>query len=174
MPFVYRLHSNHTLSIDKLSHALQLIINKHPSLRTALIFNSQKQQLMQNIITTNKTHFSFIHNSTYQTDQQLQQILFEEKRNPYLFDLVQGRVFRCHIIYYNQISPDGQLSDKDVLILNFHHALFDFPSMNIFLQDLNQAYVTGQSSLHDDDEENTLRYLDCKYHSFLLLLILLH
>ncbi|CAF4355789.1 unnamed protein product, partial [Adineta steineri] len=38
-----------------------------------------------------------------------------------------------------------------------HHALFDFPSMNIFLHDLNQAYTTGQL-LYDDN--TNLRYLD--------------
>ncbi|CAF4058212.1 unnamed protein product, partial [Adineta steineri] len=74
-----------------------------------------------------------------------------------LFDLAQGLVFRCHIIYYKQISSHHLLSHKDVLIFNFHHALFDFPSMKIFLHDLNQAYTTGQL-LYDDN--TNLRYLD--------------
>ncbi|CAF4364984.1 unnamed protein product, partial [Adineta steineri] len=69
----------------------------------------------------------------------------------------QGLVFRCHIIYYKQIFSNHLLSDKDVLIFNFHHAQFDFPSMNIFLRDLNQAYTTDQL-LYDDN--TILRYLD--------------
>ncbi|CAF4312314.1 unnamed protein product, partial [Adineta steineri] len=80
-----------------------------------------------------------------------------EKRNPHLFDLAQGLVFRCHIIYYKQISSNHLLSDKDLLIFNFHHALFDFPSMEVFHHDLNQAYTTGQL-LYDDN--TNLRYLD--------------
>ncbi|CAF1683370.1 unnamed protein product, partial [Adineta ricciae] len=38
------------------------------------------------------------------------------------------------------------------------HALFDFPSMDIFLHDLNLAYTTGQ--LPSDNDDATLRYID--------------
>jgi hypothetical protein len=106
--------------------------------------------------------FAFIQ-STYETDEQLNIIMHEEKRNPQLFDLAHGLVFRCHIVHYNQISSKDLLSDKDVLIFNFHHALFDFPSMDVFLHDLNQAYTTGQLFIGDN---TTLRYLDCKYEYF--------
>ena len=108
----------------------------------------------------NRQLFTFIE-STYTTHEQLSHILHEEKYNPQLFNLAQGLVFRCHLVYYKQISSNHLLSDKDLLIFNFHHALFDFPSMNIFLHDLNQAYTTGQL-LYDDN--TNLRYLDCKYN----------
>ncbi|CAF3965720.1 unnamed protein product, partial [Adineta steineri] len=162
MPFVYRLQPDHTLSVKQLRHALYLTVNKHPSLHTSLHFDIEKNLLMQQVIThehkndNNNNMFSIIE-TTYETDEQLNEILHDEKRNPHLFDLAQGLVFRCHIIYYKQISPDDLLSHKDLLIFNFHHALFDFPSMNIFLHDLNQAYTTGQL-LYDDS--TNLRYLD--------------
>ncbi|CAF1513875.1 unnamed protein product, partial [Adineta steineri] len=137
MPFVYRLHSDHTLSIKQLRHALHLTVDKHPSLHTSLHFDIQKNLLMQRIITdedkNNKNNMFSIIKTAYETDEQLNEILHDEKRNPQLFDLAQGLVFRCHIIYYKQISPNHLLSHKDLLIFNFHHALFDFPSMNIFL-----------------------------------------
>ncbi|CAF1448006.1 unnamed protein product, partial [Adineta steineri] len=159
MPFVYRLQPDHTLSIKQLRHALHLTINKHPSLHTSLLFDTGKHLIMQRIIdmNDNSTQLFTSIESTYETDEQLNQILHDERRNPQLFDLAQGLVFRCHIIYYKQISSNHLLSHKDVLIFNFHHALFDFPSMNIFLHDLNQAYTTGQL-LYDDN--TTLRYLD--------------
>ncbi|CAF4226665.1 unnamed protein product, partial [Adineta steineri] len=161
MPFVYRLHSDHTLSIKQLRHALHLTVNKHLSLHTSLHFDTQKNLLMQQVIThedknNNDNMFSIIE-TTYETDEKLNEILHDEKRNPHLFDLAQGLVFRCHIIYHKQISSNHLLSDKDLLIFNFHHALFDFPSMDIFLHDLNQAYTTGQL-LYDDN--TNLRYLD--------------
>ncbi|CAF4182642.1 unnamed protein product, partial [Adineta steineri] len=150
MPFVYRLQPGHTLSIKKLRHALHLTVKKHPSLHTSLHFDIQKNLLMQRVITHEHKHnnnnnslFSIIE-TTFETDEQLNEILLNEKRNPHLFDLAQGLVFRCHIIYYKQISSNHLLSHKDILIFNFHHAFFDFPSMNIFLHDLNQAYTTGQ------------------------------
>ncbi|CAF1151209.1 unnamed protein product, partial [Adineta steineri] len=131
MPFVYRLQSTHPLSIKQLHHALHLTVNKHPSLHTSLYFGTQKNLLMQRVIThedkNNNYVFSIIE-TTYETDEQLNEILHDEKRNPHLFDLAQGLVFRCHIIYYKQIFSNHLLSDKDVLIFNFHHAQFDFPS----------------------------------------------
>ncbi|CAF1569848.1 unnamed protein product, partial [Adineta steineri] len=161
MPFVYRLQPGHTLSIKQLHHALHLTVNKHLSLHTSLHFDIKKNQLLQRVIThddknNNNNMFSIIE-TTYETDEQLNDILHDEKRNPQLFDLAQGLVFRCHLVYYKQISSNRLLSDKDLLIFNFHHALFDFPSMNIFLHDLNQAYTTGQL-LYDDN--TNLRYLD--------------
>ncbi|CAF1566511.1 unnamed protein product [Adineta steineri] len=166
MPFVYRLQSGHTLSIKQLCHALHLTLSKHSSLHTSLHFDIEKNQLMQQVIThedknnRNNSMFSIIE-TAYETEEQLNEILHDEKRNPQVFNLSQGLVFRCHIIYYKQISSNDLLSDKDLLIFNFHHALFDFPSMKIFHHDLNQAYTTG-ILLYDDN--TNLRYLDCKYN----------
>ncbi|CAF3978115.1 unnamed protein product, partial [Adineta steineri] len=159
MPFVYRLQPGHTLSIKQLHQALQLTINKHYSLHTSLHFDIQKNLLMQQVIThdDNYTDMFSIIETTYETDEQLNEILHDAKRNPHLFDLSQGLVFRCHLVYYKQISSNHLLSDKDILIFNLHHALFDFPSMKIFLHDLDQAYTTAQL-LYDDN--TNLRYLD--------------
>ncbi|CAF1462327.1 unnamed protein product, partial [Adineta steineri] len=139
MPFVYRLQPGHTLSIEQLRDALHLTINKHLSLHTSLHFDIEKNLLMQRVIThehennNNNNMFSSIE-STYETHEQLNEILHDEKCNPHLFDLAQGLVFRCHIIYYKQISSNRLLSHQDIVIFNFHHALFDFPSMEVFLR----------------------------------------
>ncbi|CAF1518227.1 unnamed protein product, partial [Adineta steineri] len=128
MPFVYYLQPDHTLWIKQLRHALHLTVNKHPSLHTSLHFDIEKNLLMQRVIThedkNNKNNMFSIIETTYETDEQLNEILYDEKRNPQLFDLAQGLVFRCHTIYHKQISSNHLLSDKDILIFNFHHALF--------------------------------------------------
>ncbi|CAF4031667.1 unnamed protein product, partial [Adineta steineri] len=159
MPFQYRLFPQHTLSIKRLLHALQLIVLKHQSVHTSLVFDTEKNQVIQRIVDLKINHRQMLSvmKSIYETEEQLTEIMHEEKRNPQLFDLVRGLVFRCHILYYKQVSSNHLLCDKDVLIFNFHHALFDFPSMNTFLHDLNQAYITGQL-LYDDN--TNLRYLD--------------
>ena len=138
MPFVYRLSSSYTLSIKQLHHALQLVITKHQSLRTSLNFDADNNQLVQRIIELNDSSerlFAFME-STFETDQQLYETMHDEKRNSQHFDLAHGLVFRCHLIYHKQISANDLLQDKDVIVFNFHHALFDFPSMNVFLHDL--------------------------------------
>ncbi len=162
MPFLYRLLPTCTLSIKQLRQALQLLIIKHLSLRTSLIFNTEKNLLMQQINDLNdgnKQLFTFTE-STFESNEQLTDIMHNEKSNSQLFDLAQGLVFRCHLVYYKQISSNGFLSDKDALIFNFHHALFDFPSMHVFLHDLDQAYKTGELPAND---QTTLHYIDCKY-----------
>ncbi|CAF4659148.1 unnamed protein product [Rotaria sp. Silwood2] len=83
--------------------------------------------------------------------------MHDEKRNSLLFDLTQGHVFRCHIIQHKPIYSNDLLCDQDAIIFNFHHALFDFPSMEAFLCDLDQAYSTGQLLTNDN---SLLRYLD--------------
>ena len=165
MPFVYRLSPQHTLLLKKLQKALQLIVMKHLSLRTSLIYNTEKNLLIQKIIQLDddnkKQLFTFTEN-TYENDKQLNDIIYNEKSNSQLFDLSQGLVFRCHIVYYKQISSDSIISHNDILIFNFHHALFDYPSMNIFVRDLDQAYKTEQIITDDDDDDTHLRYIDCE------------
>jgi hypothetical protein len=163
MPFLYRLSPNHTLSTQKLRHALQLVVNKHKSLRTSLTVDTECNLLIQRIINATGNNknilFTFIE-SVFETDEQLTHIMHDEQAAFEHFNLTHGLVFRCHIVYYKQISKINLLGDKDALIFNFHHALFDFPSMDIFLDDLNQAYTTGHLPMNDN---TSLRYLDCKY-----------
>ena len=162
MPFLYRLCHGHTLSIERIQQALQRVVIKHQSLRTSLVYDTNQNVLMQRIIETtdnnSKEWFVFIE-STFETDEQLNSIMHNEKGNSQLFDLSQGLVFRCHLVYYKQISSNDLLCDKDALIFNFHHALFDVLSMDVFLRDLNYAYTAGQLT---NDDDTTLRYLDCK------------
>ena len=170
MPFLYRLSSQHTLSIQQLRQALQLVVTKHQSLHTSLTFDTEKNTLMQRIINLNNGNnelFAFIE-STFETDEQLNDIMHDEQYDPKLFDLAQGLVFRCHIVYYKQVSSNNLLTGKDLLIFNFHHAFFDQPSMDVFLHDLNQVYTTGQLPTNDN---SALRYIDCNYKYFFSIII---
>ena len=162
MPFLFHLHPHHTLSITRLHHALHLIIIKHLALRTSLIFDTNNNQLIQRInhphLDNDKHLFTFIQ-STFDTNEQLKHIMHNEKSNTHLFDLAQGLVFRCHLVHHEELPNNDLLCNEDAIIFNFHHAAFDFPSMNIFLDDLHQAYTTGQLPT---DDHTTLRYLDCE------------
>jgi NRPS condensation-like uncharacterized protein len=150
----------------RLHQALQLIVAKHQSLRTSFVFSTEKNLLMQRIIdlSDDKSRlFAFIQ-STFETDEQFNDILHNEQRNSQHFHLTQGLVFRCHILYYKQIPTNNLISDKDAIIFNFHHAVFDNSSMNVFFRDLDQAYTTNQLTT---DDNTILRYLDCEYEYIL-------
>jgi hypothetical protein len=163
MPFLYRLSASGTLLITQLRQALQLVIMKHQSLRTALVFDADNDVLLQRIIDLsddNNKLYTF-DESTFETDKELESIMYDEQGNPNHFDIAQGLVFRCHLIYHKQNFHNDLLCEGDVLIFNFHYALFDFLSLEIFLHDLEQAYMMGQLS---EDDGRTLRYLDCKFN----------
>ncbi|CAF1453706.1 unnamed protein product [Adineta ricciae] len=159
IPFVYRLATSSTISTKQLENALQVCVMRHQSLHTSLNFDTEKDQLIQRVTDLHENHnrlFAFIE-STYETEEQLDNTIHEEKYNSQLFHLTRGLVFRCHVVYHKERSSNEYLSHNDVLIFNFHHAVFDLQSMNLFLDDLNQAYTTGQLPTNDN---NTLRYLD--------------
>ena len=161
--FLYRLFLGHTLSSIRLHQSLELTVKKHHSLRTSLVFRKEKNLHMQRTIdfsddTNNRKLFVFIE-STFETDEQLSDIMHDERQNSQLFNLSQGLVFRCHLVYYKYNASNKFLCDKDVIIFNFHHAMFDIPSMDVFLHDLNQAYTTG---LLPNNDDAALHYVDCK------------
>ena len=163
MPFLFRLHPHQTLSITQLHHALQLIVIKHLALRTSLIFDKHNNQLIQRVHSLNNEQIFTFTQTGFDTDEQLTHIMHEEKSNAHLFDLGQGLVFRCHLLRHKETFNNDRLNDQDAIIFNFHHAQFDFPSMDIFLHDLHRAYTTGQLTA---DDHTTLRYLDCKCAHF--------
>jgi hypothetical protein len=169
MPFVYHVSPDHTLSVKQLRQAIQLVINKHQSLRTCLVFNTEKNILMQQLTDLNDNcsskFFTFIE-SVFEKTEELHSIMQDERGNPQHFDLTHGPVFRCHVLYYKQMSADDLLRERDGFIFNFHHALFDLLSIDIFLTDLNKAYTTNELPINDD---TTLRYIDCNYSCLLLL-----
>ena len=113
-------------------------------------------QKINNLNNKSSQLFTFIE-STYETHKQLTEIMYNEKRDSQLFNLAQGLVFRCHIVHYKRMSSDDLLCDQDAIVFNFHHTLFDYPSMDVFLHDLDQAYTTGQLTT---DNGSSLRYLD--------------
>ncbi|CAF3762763.1 unnamed protein product [Rotaria sp. Silwood1] len=157
MPFMYRVSPGATLSISRLRRALHLVVLKHQPLRTSLIYDTKEDMLLQKV--NNTTHdglFTFIE-STFKTNDDLTKIQYEERTNLDHFDLVQGRVFRCHVLYHKKSVHKDTLEDGDLLIFNFHHASFDFASMSIFYRDLDQAYATGELIVNDKTD---LRYLD--------------
>ncbi|CAF1541355.1 unnamed protein product, partial [Adineta ricciae] len=159
LPFIYQLSSESVLSVEKLSEAIQLVLFKHESLRTSLIFKEEINQFIQTIIDPEDKHrklFTLVE-STFNTLEQLNNVIYDEKYNSQLFDLSQGLVFRCHIVYFKGMSSNGLLRRRDSIVFNFHHAVFDHSSMNIFLQDLNDAYTNSQLAV---DNGTSLRYID--------------
>jgi hypothetical protein len=156
---IYKLISPTPLSISRLHHALSLIVEKHASLRTALIYDNEK--LVQQVLPISTNFYDF--KTTYiQTNVDVNEILLFEERNQALFDLSQGRVFRCHLLRYSsEVDDDDNLYQNDIILFNFHHITTDGISMLVFINDLRQAFTMQELP---SDHEKHITYLDYAHY----------
>ena len=145
---VFRILTNGSeseLVLSRLQSSVQLLVETHASLRTSLqMTNDDQNKLCQRILPSNSIVVPVVE-SMINNDQDLYGIIADEETNRSHFDLVHGRVFRCHVIRYHDRN------DETVILFNFHHPIFDGTSEALFLKDLCQAYATGKltSSAHE-------------------------
>jgi hypothetical protein len=139
------------LVTSRLRSSLQLLIEKHASLRTCLqMFDDSHSDLRQRILPSNSIEVPIVE-SWIDNDNDLYDIVADEETNRSHFDLVRGHVFRSHVIRYRERN------DESVILFNFHHSIFDGTSEALFFNDLSQAYATGKL-IDVSNEECT--YLD--------------
>ncbi|CAF4338141.1 unnamed protein product, partial [Rotaria sp. Silwood2] len=146
---IYKVKSTNYLSIYRLCQAVSTIIAKHAILRTALIYDEDK--LIQKVLPIPDYQFDF--EITFLTgNTELEHILHDEETNRSLFDLEQGRVFRCRIFrHVLNDNDDNNLKQDDIILFNFHHMAIDDSSIKIFMSDLRQALTKQELSVNDQD-----------------------
>ncbi|CAF1555547.1 unnamed protein product, partial [Adineta ricciae] len=158
--FLYEINKNVKISLKRLNEVLELIIEKHEILRTSIKFDKETNELKQYINESNKKSFELL-KSIYETNDEIERIINEEKYSNKLFNLNEGLVFRCHIIYYREIGENELIKPKDLIIFNFHKISFDNLSIEIFLNDLNEFYYESTTKDHwKNNIKNILRYID--------------
>ncbi|CAF1505285.1 unnamed protein product, partial [Rotaria sordida] len=152
---IYRLTSTTSLSIDRLRQALTFIIGKHEIFRTAVIYDQDK--LIQKILPISNDLFD-LETTCVMNGTHLKQIVLNEEINRSLFDLEQGRIFRCHILRQSfNNNDDNNLKQDDIILFNFHHIAIDGSSIMIFINDLRQALTMQASS---NNNEDNMTYID--------------
>ena len=135
---ILRKDDQSQLDLFRLRSSLQLLVEKHASLRTCLQISDDHQgELHQRTLPSNLIEVPFIE-SWIDNDDDLTNIITDEETNRSHFDLIQGRVFRAHLIRYRERSGET------IILFNFHHSIFDGTSEALFLKDLHQAYATGK------------------------------
>ncbi|CAF3980841.1 unnamed protein product, partial [Adineta steineri] len=148
------------LSIHRVLQALQLVMWKHEILRTSLVFNNNDSTLQQYVIANHNT-FTFLDQQTFESDNELQNIIYRTIINPDLFDLSSGRVFSCQILQQQKTTHETAHTDflekSDVLVLYFHHAAVDGTSIPILLNDFYNAYSNNMTISLD---EQSVQYID--------------
>lgn len=128
------------LNQQALEKSLQEIVDRHESLRT--IFPIQESQVVQQIqpeLPLNLQVQDFSQTPSSQWKAEMDRIAKEEARKP--FDLEKGPLFRFQLLTFSQ--------DEQVLLLTFHHLIFDGWSVGVFFRELTalyEAHLKGKSS----------------------------
>ena len=114
-----------------LRNAFQLLVNRHPSLRT--VFPSLKNGPVQQVQQHQIVNFIETDASAMNSDE-LRRRLVEESHKP--FDLERGPLLRIHLF---KSAPH-----EHVLLLTMHHIVVDFWSIAIILSELSTLYAAEQ------------------------------
>ena len=97
---------------------------------------------------------------------ELKDIIQRKMLDKNLFDLTNGRVFHSQILRCEKFTnKTNLLTESDILLCAFHHAVFDRTSTQIFYNDLSIAYNNDLTILVDD---NVLQYIDYATHERLI------
>ncbi|CAF5021252.1 unnamed protein product, partial [Rotaria sp. Silwood1] len=141
IPLVYEIIQT-SISLKRLEQALMKIIHKHKILRTRLLFDENLGELQQEILDEISP---IIIVTEVDNEKDVEKILYDEETNPNLFNLNEGKVFRCHVLRRSTSMDQNLLLISDIIIFNFHHIAFDGASIDIFFEDLQIAYSTDKS-----------------------------
>ena len=114
-----------------LRNAFQLLVNRHPSLRT--VFPSLKGGPVQQVQEYQRVNFEEVDASALDWEE-LRHRLAAESHKP--FDLERGPLLRIHLF---KTSPH-----EHVLLLTMHHIVVDFWSIAIILSELSTFYAAEQ------------------------------
>ena len=154
---VFVLSAGSSLSLPRLRRTLSLLVQKHGVFRTCVVPASDNTHGEQRVVPFTEEMIPLVQVSKAERVEQVQKILMDEETNREHFDLVAGRLFRCHAIRTNDEKDQDILFAGDLLLFNFHQLIFDGSNEVVFLADLKQAYATGTLQA---DRHPTPTYID--------------
>ncbi|CAF4079356.1 unnamed protein product [Adineta steineri] len=149
-----------SLPIDRLSQALRYVLDKHKILQTSLIFDAEDSNLKQYIKNDHRSCL-VVREQIFENENKLMNIICETTVNSDLLNLSNGHVFHCEILRQQKLTNENYdeklINDSDILIIAFHHAVFDRSCAEIFFKDLVFAYNNNTTIYVDDD---AFQYID--------------
>ncbi|HYO99699.1 MAG TPA: MupA/Atu3671 family FMN-dependent luciferase-like monooxygenase [Pyrinomonadaceae bacterium] len=135
------------LKPDKLRRAFQMLVARHPSLRTS--FSAPLKEPLQKVHQSVGLSFE-IEDAANRDDAALQERLVEEAHRP--FKLEQGALLRVSVF----TRPAGE----HVLLLSVHHIIADFWSLAVLIQELGALYEAEESGVRAELPPLSLQYAD--------------
>ncbi|CAF1573219.1 unnamed protein product [Rotaria magnacalcarata] len=107
------------------------------------------------------SHVFALIESIFETDEELNTIVNDERNNTEYFDSSRSLVLRCHLVYHKKVSQNDMIRGDDTLIFNFHQAAFDIDAMEVFLCNLAEAYTASKLSVEENN--SIVQNVDCKF-----------
>ncbi|HEY0098013.1 MAG TPA: MupA/Atu3671 family FMN-dependent luciferase-like monooxygenase, partial [Pyrinomonadaceae bacterium] len=135
------------LNPDNLRRAFQMLVARHPSLRTS--FSAPLGEPLQKIQQSVALSFE-IEEAANRDDAALQERLVEEAHSP--FKLEEGGLLRVRLF----TRPAGE----HVLLLSVHHIIADFWSLAVLIQELGALYEAEKSGVRAELPTLRLQYGD--------------
>lgn len=124
------------ITFEEMSAALQLVINRHESMRVSFLPGKDRPLQMTRATVSALPSFREL-SSNEARPEALEDMMREVYRKP--IDIVQGPLHRIEVMRRNP---------KDhILAFSIHHAIADGWSLGVFVQDLSTAYVMGLKGL---------------------------
>ncbi|KAJ3011665.1 hypothetical protein HKX48_006711, partial [Thoreauomyces humboldtii] len=133
--FAYRLIG--VVEPEKMRMAFSQVVDRNSILRTSFFYPESGDGLMQVVRLPTATKLQWtqvaVPRSRFEQSVSAAQAA-EQAKSVKLGD----QYMRCALV----TTTDGRATEREtVLLLTIHHALFDFPSLTMYLQDVFQAYV---------------------------------
>jgi len=120
-----------SVDISALECSLNLLIQRHETLRTTFIsHDGQPQQLIHPHLELALTLIDLTALLSHEQEAQIQYLAIQESLQP--FNLTQLPLFRCTLLQLNE--------QNHVFLLNIHHIISDGWSQTVFLQELLTIY----------------------------------
>lgn len=137
------LNFNGKLDTDALNLSIQSLIKRHESLRASF----SKDSRFMHIYSDSKTNISFTDLSSKSINdiEASKKTLIREEAN-YLFDLVNGPLFKLHLIRTNDT--------EHTLTLTLNHAICDGLSTRVLIEDLSTLYSAYAQNIEPELPES--------------------
>lgn len=145
LPTAVRIRSE--LDVPALERTFQKLIERHPCLRTT--FNVKNGNPIQQVHPHQVVCFQQVEASTWEEPELIQQ-LTREAHKP--FDLEQGGLLRVTVFTRSE--------NEHILLLNVHHLVADFWSLQILLRELAQIYAAEKRGEAVRQSASPLQYAD--------------
>jgi amino acid adenylation domain-containing protein len=125
LPYDYKITGN--LDVDILGQAIDLLVNRHESLRT--VFEKVDGSPVQKVLPALHGNLQVTHLEDEPYESRAEKIAQHSLVNSsYRFDLEKGPLYRFELLIFGNYQFN--------LLVNFHHIIFDDASVNIFIEEL--------------------------------------